>query len=390
VRAALYPVKLPSKPTGPVETVPSIRAFQEATISTSRLAHPHLDDWDHLLRRATSKVSPVVGFHHHNYPVGLPSGLADRAGLPRGSRVTMRVRRPADETLAVNLRTWEHEAQVLAAVRPWLPNVPRPLVRDRAYGVLTYAAGTTLADVSPPGTPLDRTHLAQLGGVFASLLRVPVTRLPARPPHWPQDGDSAGFLRMLVAFGEQVRIDHDAEFGMLFDRFGVPRDGLTRLAQDAGRLIRRPFALLHTDLHRRNIVVLDDRALHVIDWELSSYGDPLYELATHLCRTGYPDPQGKEAVEVWRQAATAVSPDYAAGLDADLPAYLRYERAQSVYPDVMRAARALVSTRAPLRMTEAVRRVRFALHRAAPALEMTAVPGRSEVTAALNDWLQLK
>jgi aminoglycoside phosphotransferase (APT) family kinase protein len=302
----------------------------------------------------------------------------------------MRVRRPADETLAVTLRTWEHEAQVLAAVRPWLTNVPRSLVRDRAYGVLTYAPGTTLADVSPPGKPLDRIHLAQLGGVFGALLRVPVAGLPARPPHWPDDADSTGFLRMLLAFSEQVRLDHDAEFGMLFDRLGVPRDGLVRLAAGTGPLTPRPFALLHTDLHRRNIVVLDDRVLHVIDWELSSYGDPLYELATHLCRTDYPDAQWDEAVEVWRRAATAVSPGFAAALDTDLPAYLRYERAQSVYPDVMRAARALVSRRAPLRMTEAVRRVRLALHRAAPALRMTALPDRSDVTAALNEWLRAR
>ncbi|WP_327289531.1 aminoglycoside phosphotransferase family protein [Streptomyces sp. NBC_01198] len=314
--------------------------------------------------------------------------LADRAGLPRGSRVTMRVRRPADETLAVTLRTWEHEAQVLAAVRPWLANVPQPLVRDRDYGVLTYAAGTTLADVSPAGKPLDRIHLEQLGGVFGALLRVPVAQLPARPAHWPADGDSAGFLRMLLAFAEQVRLDHDAEFGLLFRRMGVPQDALTRLAGTAAPLTPRPFALLHTDLHRRNIVVRDDRTLHVIDWELSSFGDPAYELATHLCRTDYPEWQWDEAVEVWRAAATAVSPAFAAALDADLPAYVRYERAQSVYPDVMRAARALVSPRAPLRMTEAVRRARLALHRAAPALGMTAVPDRADVTAALNDWLR--
>ncbi|UWE13096.1 phosphotransferase family protein [Actinacidiphila bryophytorum] len=300
----------------------------------------------------------------------------------------MRVRRPAGETLAVTLRTWEHEAQVLAAVRPWLTNVPRPLVRNRDYGVLTYATGTTLADVVPPGKPLDRVHLEQLAGVFAALLRVPAERLPPRPAGWPADGDSTGFLRMLLDFSEQVRLDHDAEFGLLFDRLGVPRDGLTRLADTLPPLTPRPFALLHTDLHRRNIVVLGDGALHVIDWELSSYGDPLYELATHLRRTDYPASQQDEAVAIWQQAATAVSGRFAEGLAEDLPAYLRYEQAQSVYPDVMRAARALVSTRSPLRMTEAVRRVRTALDRAAPALSMTALPDRADVTAALNDWLR--
>lgn len=330
----------------------------------------------------------MVGFHHHNYPVGLPNLLADRTGLPRGSKVTLRLRRPREDVLDVTLRTWEQESAILDAVRPWLSNVPSPVVRNSGYSVHTYASGVVLSDVSPPGKPLDTVYLDQLGPVFAGLLRIPGHTLPAVPKNWPATGDSSGFLRMLLGFTERMRQVYEEEFGLLFDRLEVPRDGMARLAESVGPLADRPYALLHSDLHRGNLVVRDDRQLHVIDWELATLGDPLYELATHLCRMDYPAGQWDDAIAVWYRAAQSVSPRYVRGFEEDLATYVRYERAQSAYPDVMRAARDMVRPHAPTRPDQAARAVHAALERAAEPMELKRVPGPAAIERALTEWLR--
>lgn len=59
-------------------------------------------------------------------------------------------------------------------------------------------------------------------------------------------------------------------------------------------MVSRPFSLLHTDLHRDNVIFSyhGDPPLICVDWELATYGDPVHDLATHLVRTAYPGSSG--------------------------------------------------------------------------------------------------
>lgn len=330
----------------------------------------------------------MVGFHHHIYPVGLTNVLADRNGLPRGSKVALRLRRPSEDVLDVTMRTWSQEGAILAAVRPWLPNIPSRVTGNSVYSVHTYAPGMVLAEVSPPGEKVDPAHLEQMGPIFAGLLRVPVDSLPEVPQDWPRRNSSSGFLSVLLRFTERMRRAYDKEFGLLFERLGVPSDGMALVASSLPTLSDRPSALLHTDLHRRNLVVRDDRRLHVIDWELATLGDPLYELATHLCRMGYPESQWDDAAMVWYRAAESVSPSYVQRFEDDLEVYLRYERAQSVYPDVMRAARDMVRPLSPTGPDQAARLVLVALERAAGSLGWKRLPSQAAIERALDEWLR--
>ncbi|MGJ3560123.1 phosphotransferase family protein [Streptomyces sp. INA 01156] len=75
----------------------------------------------------------------------------------------------------------------------------------------------------------------------------------------------------------------------LFVALGVPEDALTGLAGRIPAMARRSYSLLHTDLHRDNLIVSSggDPPLICVDWELATYGDPLHDLATHLVRMRY-------------------------------------------------------------------------------------------------------
>ncbi|MFE9334186.1 phosphotransferase [Streptomyces sp. NPDC006925] len=203
-------------------------------------------------------------------------------------------------------------------------------------------------------------------------------------------GSSAGFLRELLAFTrEHAHRARLPQFGPLFARLGIPPDVLgphSRLAAEAARLTDRPSCLLHGDLHRANFIVDPADTLWTIDWELAAFGDPLYDLATHLYLMDYPPRQRARVVAEWRQAVTAVLPGADAGLADDLPRYLAYKRAQSVFADVVRQAVAIDTAHGTPARAEQLGRTAKLVHdvlvRAAEPLELADVPSPGVIELA--------
>ncbi|MZD04714.1 phosphotransferase, partial [Streptomyces sp. SID5785] len=300
------------------------------------------DLWDEILRSETCSGESMGGHHNLNRVVQLTSQQARDLGRPAGTHVLVRRRR--DGVPSVVIRTWPDEAAVLRGIGDHLDGVPRFLARRGDRSIHTYLAGTPLAAVCPEGKPVDSRLIEAFADLLARLACVPERALPPRPAHWPRDRDTAGFLRTLwTQADQQVRMPNWAEFGGLFVALGVPEDALRKYGPWAPRMSPRPFGLLHGDLHRGNVVVTGDGVppLRCVDWELASYGDPLHDLAVHLVRTHYPPDQVDEVVDAWRRAMGRVRPEAVVGLDEDLPHYLDFEHAQSVYPDVIRAVRSL-------------------------------------------------
>lgn len=153
-------------------------------------------------------------------------------------------------------------------------------------------------------------------------------------------------------------------------------------------MTRRPYSLLHADLHRDNLIVSydDDPPLICVDWELATYGDPLHDLATHLVRMQYPDHQWNDVIDAWAEAMERVRPAAVRGLAKDLRHYVDFERAQSVFPDVMRAAQFLEDTFDQKSLDEATATVRRALEAAAAPLGLRNVPGTDEIERILFRW----
>nr|WP_306416597.1 phosphotransferase [Streptomyces sp. alain-838] len=209
----------------------------------------------------------------------------------------------------------------------------------------------------------------------------------ARPDDWPRDGDSQGFLDWLVRFTqERVHLPNRDRFGALFDAVGVPEDAMARFAVLHRCRASRPFRLLHTDVHRANVVVRG-RRLAVIDWELAIFGDPLHDLATHLVRMGYGKEEQERMTELWAGAMTEAGlTELTAGLHEDLPVFIAFEHAQSVFPDVMRAALDLPEGADTGRFDAAADRIERATRRAREPLRLVDVPGRDRIVEALREW----
>ncbi|MEV0739972.1 aminoglycoside phosphotransferase family protein [Streptomyces sp. NPDC050549] len=314
-----------------------------------------------------------------------------QAGHP-GTRVLVRVPRP--DAVLVVIRTWP-EAQLLRSLRGVLPHVPRCLASTATATVLSYVEGVPLSRVCPNGHPVDHLHIADLAQLLARTTQVRREALPELPDCWPgDDQESQGSLRTLTRLADrQIRRPNWSAHGGLFTALGVPEDVLSRMAANVPAMTRRPYGLLHGDLHRDNVVLTadGDPRMIAVDWELATYGDPLYDLATHLIRMRYPELQQETVITAWAEAMESTVPAATKGMDRDLPHYLAFERAQSVFPDVIRAARSLRQApqreRTPDELLHAAESaVRHALQVGAKPLGLRDLPSEAKVRDVLYRW----
>ncbi|MDO0934249.1 phosphotransferase [Streptomyces sp. DG2A-72] len=340
------------------------------------------------MRRHSAVGEVVVGHHNSNHILPLGQPLAYLLGFDSG-QVRAKFRVPL-KTVEVVPRLWR-ESDVLRAVSKRVDHAPSCLWDFGDWSLHEYVAGHTLSE-EPLQEPVGEERIAVLAAFFARLADVPVADLLPLPAEWPDSGDSQGFLERLATFTElRVHGHNRPRFGGLFNALDIPPDTVDRYLSSRPKLTRRPFTLLHTDVHRANVIVTpteDGERLSVLDWELCLYGDPLHDLATHVVRMGYSALERKLAIELWADAMRQAGHSaLTADLDQDLATYLGFEYVQSVFTDVMRAALALPAEPETRHFVEAAGHVRRALHRAWGALE----PGREpvdEATAvrALREW----
>ncbi len=345
-----------------------------------------------FLAQAAKRGRASTGQHHRNHVLPLTEDMAGRLGMEPGTLVTVRLPRPL--ALPVVIRTWQDEPSILAAVRRQLPHVPRCLERGTGFAVHSYVEGVSLGTVCENGKPLDTLLVRELAGLFARMAQVRRDALPPLPACWPRnDKDSQGFLRTLAHLADrQIRQPNRREFGGLFAALGIPETAMSDFADRVPALARRPYGLLHTDLHRENLILpyTAEPPLYCVDWELASYGDPLHDLATHLERMRYPEDQEKELVAAWAEAVGRVRPAATSRHDKDLGHYRDFERAQSVFPDVMRAVDALRDATDEESLHTATHAVRRALERAARPLDLHRLPGEREIEGILFRWREAR
>ncbi|WP_329572589.1 aminoglycoside phosphotransferase family protein [Streptomyces sp. NBC_01361] len=346
------------------------------------------DIWDRFRRQAALEGESLSSHHHRNYVIPLAKPMARRLGQAPGTRVTVRVRKT--EALPVVIRTWPDEKGILDAIGGVLPNVPQCLFKRADLAIHSYVEGVPLSSVCPNGKPVDSHLISALAGLLADMTRVSSRGLPPLPDFWPRRGrDSGAFLRALArAAEEQIRKPNWTAFGGLFAALGIAEDALTRFAERVPTLMRRPFSLLHGDLHRDNVIVSyhGDPPLICVDWELATYGDPLHDLATHLVRMDYPEEQWAEVTGEWREAMQCARSEATVGLGSDLRHYIDFEHAQSVYPDVIRAVTSLGDSFSQRDLDVAAQSVHRALRRAEKPLRLTRVPDVAKIEPILFRW----
>lgn len=345
--------------------------------------------FDRLVAHARAEGEASRGHHNLNYVVRPPKEatlfLPELAGH---DRVT--VRRRIRGALPVVIRTWQDEAGILGALHGVLPHVPQCLAKRGDVTILSYVQGVPLSTICRNGKEVEPDLVAALADLLADMTRVRRKDLPPLSQSWPRSSrDGRVFLRALVqATEDQIRQPNWASFGGLFAALGIPADAMVRFAERVPALISRPFSLLHTDLHRDNVIFSYHGAppLICVDWELATYGDPVHDLATHLVRMQYPPDQWDEVVDAWCEAMGRHRSKAVNGAKRDLKHYVDFERAQSVYPDVMRAVTSLGDKFDQRDLDAATAAVYRALKAAAEPLRLKSVPDEKAVEGILLRW----
>ncbi|WP_308114320.1 aminoglycoside phosphotransferase family protein [Streptomyces brasiliscabiei] len=345
---------------------------------------------EEFVERAIRDGEMSSGHHNRNFRLPLDEAMAREVGGEAGTPVTVRVRKPADEALPVVVRTWHDEVRVLDAVGDVLSHVPTCLAESWGAAVHSYVDGVPLSRVCPEGRPVDRTLIDKLTGLLAEMTQVTEKSLPPLPDYWPGDDDGGrAFLHTLAKLvHHDVCLPNWPEFGNLFASLRIPGDAMLRYAEHVPELTSRPYGLLHGDLHRDNVILTysGEPPLFCVDWELATFGDPLHDLAVHLVRMGYPSAQRDDVITAWERAVRATVPAAAEGLEKDLGHYVAFERAQSVYADVMRAAQSLDGSFEQHDLDRATESILGALEAAERPLRLVDVPSGTEIEDALVAW----
>ncbi|WP_037885464.1 aminoglycoside phosphotransferase family protein [Streptomyces sp. NRRL S-646] len=322
---------------------------------------------------------PLRGYHHETYVLRLDGGTQ-----------FVKVREPRAEILWFDRRCFESEEKLLRTLKGKVDRLP-DVLDVAGMGFQGFIEGRTLPTRRGVGRSVSDAVFDQIVELFRQMAQISPDLLESVPRRCLQkdrvdDGDTDGFLERLIVFMEdQVYEKNLAEFGDLFDRLGVGGESFVRLKKKMSGLRRRPFGLLHADLHRKNFVVDSRGQLWTIDWELAMLGDPLYDLATHLYLMRYPEDQQRRMAAEWSRVVEKANPGGSYGLADDLDVLLDFKRAQSVFTDVIRVSLSLSDGTGFkwAALPWAARKLQRVLTAAAHPLDLAEVPSHSEIMAAL-------
>jgi len=280
-----------------------------------------------LYEVALASAARMAGFYHQNMRVQTSAGP-----------VVVRV--PITAADRMDLVIWPEDG-ILHSLDAYVTQAPRlrGVSAEPAYLLIDWIDGDLLDERAPEGSRVPAHVIMDIGELFVQLGKVPLRQLPPLPSDWPADSETPAFARRLSDITAGVHARFSGEFDGLFKALGFPADPLEPVLERWASLSPRPFRLLHTDIHRKNMIV-DAGATYFLDWELALWGDPVYDLAVHLHKMAYQPDEIEAAQAAWRAAVPA---EAAVGWQTDLATYLAHERVKSAVVDTVRYAKLLAA-----------------------------------------------
>jgi len=282
-------------------------------------------DPEQLYREAIGGDRRAAGFYNHNVRCESPMG-------------TVNVRVPVVGADQMDLRLLP-EPGVLRALSTAKARAPRLRWASSAppFQVHDYVEGVVLDELAPRGEPVPDHVVTDVVALFRALGSMPRELLPELPASWPED--VCAVAERLSALTGAVISAHRPDFGSLWSALGIPEDPLDAVTAGWRSLQARPFRLVHSDVHRKNMIIAEGGVVF-IDWELALWADPLYDVAVHLHKMAYLAAEEQRFLIGWQHAEPVAA---ATSWRGDLQTYLDHERVKSALVDSVRYAKLLRS-----------------------------------------------
>lgn len=173
---------------------------------------------------------------------------------------------------------------------------------------------------------------------MSELYRVEMKALGAvlRESPWRRAEANDAFLPSLLNWLTKVYEFSSVEEKEFMRAVGLPTDpfDVRNYSLDNSR---RTFRLCHGDLQRENLLAAPGDRYAVLDWEMAVWGDPVWDVASHMHRAAYPPDQAQSAL----QRLLGTCPDWTASV-SDYQAYdvyLTVEQYRSLILDCVRNLR---------------------------------------------------
>ncbi len=226
------------------------------------------------------------------------------------------------------------ESSVLRAATAAGAAAPRVLYDCEDFQVHAFVPGTIVEEAVPSGTrPPDSivatvwASQALLDSVGRSeLLELPSRRCFART----QYDSSEGFAESLRDWLSRVYVVAPAPAKLAMAEVGISGDPFTSTI--GLHDVNRPLRLCHGDLSRGNCMIHRGRVT-ILDWELSLWGDPAWDIASFFHRFGLTREQEEHILS---QGAPVPSDN----LRVDVEAYRKLEVDRSLVIDCVRLVQA--------------------------------------------------
>lgn len=237
-------------------------------------------EWD-VLARVAQEQPPLKGPNNHNYIVNIGESWF-KIRIPIPNRLEMEEHRLPEYRVQKFL--YNQHLNV--------PNVFH-FSESPPYQVQEYLPVPVVDNLYPSGSRLPKHYIGDVVEFLSKLYSLSTDWLLPYFNNWPLDGDTSGFLDRITKSTVEIYDRYFPKYHELYRQLGIPNDIVSLLYQINKPLTSRPFVLCHCDIYRKNCLLVD-KTTWFIDWEMALFGDPGFDIGTHLSKIEYlPDEEDR-------------------------------------------------------------------------------------------------
>lgn len=278
------------------------------------------EEWDILVIKAQAQRS-LNGFNNYNYVVHIGGEAWVKIRVPIPNRDEMDLRLLPENLIQKYL--YDNNMNV--------PNVIH--VSDKQlYQIQEYLPVPVVDDLFPRGSKLPQYFISDIVEFYSKLFELPFDWLQPYLKGWVTEGNTDGFFEQILMVTDRIYEKYFPHYHELYNQLGIPEAPVTKFRQFIHRLKHRPFAICHSDIHRKNCLLVEN-TIWVIDWELALIGDPCYDISVHLSKMLYQPEEEEYFLEL---ISKKINNKFLNGFYDDYNLYKNHEYFKSVIVDTIR------------------------------------------------------